>query len=140
MDEPVQTAEDIERRTAQFIWVRDQIAKLEAKHKQELEELRSLKEKLAGRIQAFMSANNVESLRTKAGTCYTSTRRTATLADPDAFMTYVISNQAFDLLDRRANSTAVQAFVQKHQCLPPGCNLNSIASVGVRRAGANQDE
>ncbi len=48
-------------------------------------------------------------------------------------MDYVIENKNFDLLDRRANVTAVKAFVQDNKREPPGCNLNSYQKVNVRR-------
>jgi len=128
--------DDMEKRTRQFIEVRDEIKRVEDETKAKLKPLKELQEILAGRIQAFMTANNLENLKTAAGTCYVTSRTTASLADPEAFMTYVMQNQAFDLMDRRANVTAVKAFVQKHKGLPPGCNLSTIETVGVRRAGA----
>lgn len=134
---PGPVVEDMEKRTAQFIQVRDLIRKLEEEHKAVTKPLKEIQETLAGRIQQFMAANKLENLKTKAGTCYTTTRRTATLADPEAFMKYVIEHSAFDLMDRRANGTAVQDFVKKYNALPPGVNLNSIETVGVRRAGSN---
>lgn len=132
-------ADDMELRTAQFIQTRDLIKKIEDETKEKLKPLRQIQELLAGRIQAFMVENSLVNLKTKAGTCYTTTKRTASLSDPDAFMTYVIEHNAFDLLDRRANSTAVQDFVKKFKALPPGCNLNTIETVGVRRGNGSTE-
>ena len=132
-DTPV--TEDMNKRVAQYIQVRDKLRQMEDEFKQLKRPLLDIQEKLAGRIQQFMTDNNIANLRTKSGSCYISTRHTATLADPEAFMEYVIANKQFDLLERRANSTAVKAFVKKTTQLPPGCNLNAISTVGVRRAG-----
>lgn len=132
--------EDMELRTKQFIVVRDTIKQMDDAHKETMKPWRELQEQLTGVIQKFMSENKLENLRTSYGTCYTLTKRTASLADPEAFMKYVIANSAFDLIDRRANSTAVQAFVKEHNALPPGCNLNSIETIGVRRASGAKDE
>lgn len=132
--------EDMEKRTRQFVEVRDRIKALEDAHKLNIKPLKEIQEVLAGRIQAFMAANNLENLRTKAGTCYTTVRHTASLSDPEAFMTYVKSHNAFDLMDRRANSTAVRDFVKQNKALPPGCNLTAIETVGVRRGGSNDDD
>lgn len=128
--------EDMEKRTAQFIAMRDKIKELDDRHNETLKPLRKIQELLAGRIQAFMASNKLENLKTKAGTCYTTHRTTASLADPEAFMKYVIDHGQFELLDRRANSTAVKEFLQRNKALPPGCNLNTIETVGVRRAGS----
>jgi hypothetical protein len=70
---------------------------------------------------------------TKGGTIYTSTRYTASLADPEAFMKFVIETRQFDLLDRKANSTAVKDYVGEHNVLPTGCNLTAMKTLGVRR-------
>lgn len=139
MSETLTPIEDIEKRTRQFIEVRDKIKQLEKEHEDRLKPLRDLQEKLTGRIQAFMNANNLKNLRTDAGTCYVSTRYTASLSDPSIFMQYVIENKAFDLLDRRANKTAVVAFVEQNKQLPPGCNLSAVENLGVRRKGAGEE-
>lgn len=128
--------EDMEKRTRQFIEVRDKIAEVKDRQAAELKPLLEIQEVLAGRIQAFMQANKLENLKTSAGTCYVSTRYSASLADPEAFMQYVIANSAFDLMDRRANVTAVKDFVSAHKQLPPGCNLSAIETLGVRRPGS----
>jgi hypothetical protein len=75
----------------------------------------------------------LKNLRTEAGTCYISTTWKSPLQDADAFMRFVIENEEFDLLERRASSTAVRAYVEEHNHLPSGVNLNAVTSVGVRR-------
>jgi len=127
--------EDINKRVEQYITIRDKLKELDAAHEEKCKPLRELQEVLSGKLRTFMEANNLDNLKTEAGTCYTSTRYTASLADPDAFMKFVINNKLFDLLDRRANNTAVKEYVNEHNSLPPGCNLNQVQTVGVRRAG-----
>jgi len=48
-------------------------------------------------------------------------------------MKFVVDNNKFELLDRRANATAVKDYVAANNVLPPGCNLSAICTVGVRR-------
>lgn len=81
----------------------------------------------------FLEKTGSESVRTAHGTCYASTRHTASVSDADAFMKYVLDHQAFELLDRRANSTAVKDFVKANNSLPPGVNLNAMRTIGVRK-------
>lgn len=81
-----------------------------------------------------LEAVGAESVKTKAGTAYTTTRYTASLADPKAFMDFVLANNKLELLDRKANSSAVRDYVQETGGLPPGANLSAIRTVGVRRA------
>lgn len=127
-------SEDVAKRVKQYVDVRDTIKRVEERHKAELAPLVEIQQRLQGILEAALDSANAESLRTANGTCYKSTRYSASLADPEAFMNYVIANNAFHLLDRRANATAVQDYVKEHHELPPGCNLNGIRSVGVRRA------
>lgn len=132
--------DDMEKRTRQFIAIRDKIKQMEDEHKEKLKPLKQLQEVVAGRIQTFLEENNLKNLKTAAGTCYKKTRHTASLTDPDAFMNYVIEHKAFNLMDRRANSTAVQDFVKEHKALPPGCNLSAIATIGVQRGDLKEQD
>lgn len=127
-------AEDMEKRTQQYIEMRDLIARVKEKHDAELKPLLEIQEALSGKISAFMDENKLENLKTSHGTCYTSTRYTASVADGEAFMNLVKAGN-FDLIERRANSTAVRDWVTKNKSLPAGVNLSAIQTLGVRRPG-----
>lgn len=134
-------AEDINKRIDQYVAIRDKLKALDEAHKLNKQPLVEIQEMLVGRITAFMEANNItDNLKTNAGTCYLSTKYTTSLQDAALFMKYVIDNQQFDLLDRRANSTAVRAFVAQNKVLPPGCNLSAIQTLGVRRGAKQSDD
>lgn len=127
-------AEDMEKRVAQYVQVRDALDALAERQKAEAKPLKELLDVLGGVLQKFLDDNNLANLTTAAGSCYTSTRHTASVADAKAFMDYVIETKKFELLERRANPTAVKAFVQEHGHLPAGVNMSALTSVGVRRA------
>ena len=124
----------VEKRVAQYVQVRDAIAAQKKLDEEKLKPLVDLQNLLTGWLQDFMDKAGADSVKTSSGTCYSSSRYTASLADPEIFMSYVIKAQDFDLLDRKANVTAVKAYVAEHNQLPPGVNLNAIKTVGVRRA------
>lgn len=128
--------DNLAKRTQQYVQVRDTIKEIEAKHKEELAPYKDILNQLEGTISAFLDANGLDSLKTEHGTCYKSTRYTASLADAEAFMAYVIKTERYELLDRKANVTAVRAFVQDEKNLPPGVNLTSVQTLGVRRKGS----
>ena len=128
------TSAKLERRVEQYVAVRDAIKAMEDKHKEELAALIETQNLLTTWLQDFLATSGAQSIKTAQGTVYASTRYSASLADPQAFMDYVITNNAFDLMDRKANATAVRDFVETHKSLPPGVNLNAIRTVGVRRA------
>ncbi|WP_440264809.1 hypothetical protein [Duodenibacillus massiliensis] len=125
---------NVETIVAAYIQVRDQKAELKAKQAEEMKRFDEALDKLEGMALAALQQAGAESLRTPAGTVYQSTRTSATVADKSAFMDYVKDNGAYDLLDVRANKTAVEDFLSQHQDTPPGVVIRREVTVGFRRA------
>lgn len=125
---------DIGLRVDQYVRLRDKIKEIEARHKEELKKYKETLEKLNAVILTHLTNVGGESIRTPAGTAYITEKKAASLADPAAFMDYVITNEAWDLLDRKANNTAVADFIAAHNAPPPGVNFTSTLVVGVRRS------
>jgi len=130
---PIIDPATVNKRIDQFIMVRDALKKLEDEYDTKKKPLTDLKDRLSGWLQAHMDKTGAKSIRTDSGTCSATVRYTASLADADIFMRFVIDNGLYDLLDRRANPTSVRAYVENHDKLPPGVNLNAMKTVGVRR-------
>ena len=122
-----------EKRIAKFIEIRDMLKAMDEAHDKAKEPLLEVRDWLTGWMQEFLDKTGAESVKTAAGTCYSTTRYTASLADPQAFMSYVIENSKWDLIDRKANATAVRDYVAETGALPPGVNLSALKTVGVRR-------
>ena len=125
---------NVETIVAAYIQVRDQKAELKAKQAEEMKRFDEALDKLEGMALAALQQAGAELLRTSAGTVYQSTRTSATVADKSAFMDYVKDNGAYDLLDVRANKTAVEDFLSQHQDTPPGVVIRREVTVGFRRA------
>lgn len=124
----------VDKRVEQYVNIRDALKAMDAEHDEKRKPLVELQNLLTGWLQNFMEQAGADNIKTAHGTCYNSVRYTASLADPEAFMKHIIANNQFDLLDRKANVTAVKDYVAEHNTLPPGVNLSSIKTVGVRRA------
>ena len=123
-----------------FIFCRDALKKLNDEHDNKVKEFKAVMQVLQGRLQGFLDVSGVDTAQVKGvGTIYSTTRYTASLADPDLFMKFVIANNQFDLLDRKANAKAVKDYVGENNQLPPGCNLTALKTVGVRRASSKGD-
>ena len=133
MSEP-EVVPNVDHWVESFVALRDKLRDMEVEYDKKKKPVRDALDQIEGRLMAALEATGSEAIRTAHGTCHTVSRTKASLADPEAFMQYVIANKAFDLLDRKANSTAVKAFVKEKNTLPPGCNLSTIVSIGVRRA------
>lgn len=129
-----QTKVGIDTRVEQYIKLRDKIKEMEARHKEELKPYKETLEKLNAVILAHLTQVGGESIRTSSGTAYVTEKKSASLADPQAFMEYVIVNEAWDLLDRKANVKAVDDYINENSAPPPGVNFSSTLMVGVRRS------
>lgn len=116
-----------------FIKLRDILKELDEEHERRTAPLLEKKKVLEGRLQELLDQTGGDSIKTAHGTCHLTTRRSTSLADPDAFMNFVKDTEQWELLDRRANTTAVYEFVRKNGGLPPGCTLSAVKTIGVRR-------
>src|SRR5262245_4612206 len=115
-----------------YIAVRDEIATVESRHVMELKKLKSMREELEGLLFAALDASGVESARTDRGTVTSMIRYSASCsADPEGFMQFVIENEQFDLLERRACVIPCMDFAKEHNMLPPGVKINSIRNLKV---------
>ena len=126
-------SEDLAKRVGQYVAVRDELKRRKTAYEESIVKLKGVQEELAGILEAALDAANALNVKTEAGTFYRSIKYTASLADPDVFMNFVIANNKFELIDRRANATAVRDYVKGTNQLPPGCNLSAISKIGVRR-------
>jgi hypothetical protein len=69
----------------------------------------------------------------EVGTAYRSTRSSATVADWDTLLDHVKDNDAWEMLERRVNKTAVEQFKAVNDDLPPGINWSETQVVNFRR-------
>lgn len=126
--------QNINQRVGEYVALRDRLREIEAEFDEKKKPFRAAMDKLEGILMAHMESTGSEAIRTEHGTCHTTSRTTASIADGEAFRHFVIDNAEFDLLDFKANATAVKDFVKTKGSLPPGVNLTTMKKVGVRRA------
>jgi hypothetical protein len=124
---------DINKRIEQYVKLRDEIKRREDIHKAELKPYKDTLEKLNSALLNHLNTIGGDSVSAEAGTVYKTAKRSASIADRDAFWNHVMGTQDFDLLDWKANVTAVTAYVDEKKSLPPGVNLSTTHVVGVRR-------
>ncbi len=84
-------------------------------------------------LETFDSAG-MDSCKTEFGTAYASTRSTASVADPETFMNYVVENQEWSLLEKRVAKLAVEQFKAANGDIPPGVNYREERVVNIRRS------
>lgn len=130
---PPETNGKISQRVQQYIAVREKRRALKKAYQDEDAPLIEGENLLSGAILRLLSDAGIENARTIYGTCFKTTKTTTSLADPDAFMNFVVHHGMFELLDRKANATAVRAYAEEHKELPPGVTLNSFTTIGVHK-------
>lgn len=117
-----------------YVAIRDKMKEIAERHSEELKPFVDMQNELTAKLTGILEATDAQSIKTSEGTVYASTRYSASLADPKAFMDYVIENKTWELLDRKANSTACRDFVEAKGSEPPGVKLSAIRTLGVRRS------
>lgn len=89
---------------------------------------------IEGLLMQQLDEVNADSLKTEHGTAFKKVETSVTVADGAAFSRYVIGEEKWELIDFRANKTAVKDFVEANDGnLPPGLNFTQELIINVRR-------
>lgn len=129
------TLQTVEKLVGDYVALRDRVSEMDEAHEAAVKPGKDAMNQIQGRLTELLDRAGASSIKTSLGTAIVNTKWTASLADPQAFMDYVIAHNRFDLIDRRANATAVKEFVKNNPdgTTPPGVNLSAIRTIGVRR-------
>lgn len=124
----------LDQLAGKYVALRDKVREIKEKHKQELAPFGEALDKLEVYLLDYLNSAGATSVRTSAGTITKSHRDSASIADMEAFWTFVVTQGDFDLCDRKANVTAVRDFIEKNNAPVPGVNFSSQQTISVRRA------
>ena len=119
--------------TEMFIKLRDTKKAKDDEHKKSVAKLVAAMDKLEGALLEFLDANGVQNIACSAGTAYKSSKRSATIEDKEAFMSFVKETEQWEALDIKANKTFVNDYLEENQEAPPGVKITQINTVGVQR-------
>lgn len=126
--------ENFDELVDQVVRLRDKIKAADDAHKQRTATARAYKERLEAKLLERLNSVGGDSIKTPHGTAYRTTRRNASIADGGAFREFVVSQNAFDLVDWRANAPAINDYIRANKSPPPGVNYSETYTVGVRRS------
>jgi len=129
-EEPV----NLDALTEKVIRLRDAIKEADRKHKEKIAPAKDKLEAMENTLLAELNKLGINKFGGKHGTVFKSSRSSATIADGSVFRDYVISNGGWDLVDWRANATAIAEHITEHHVPPPGVNFATIVTVNVRRS------
>lgn len=86
-------------------------------------------------LHLMAEMGGVENIKTAAGTAYKSTTTKASMADRSLARAFVLETGNLDLLEMRASSTGVKAYMEEHDgALPAGFSVFTEETVNIRRA------
>jgi hypothetical protein len=116
-----------------YVAGRDKLKKMEEAYKVSIAKDKETMNMIEGYLLKFLEQTGGDNMKTPYGTFFKTTKHTASLEDPKAFLNFVIAGAHWDLIDKKANVTAVMAFLEENKELPPGVKLSSKLDVNVRR-------
>jgi len=117
-----------------YVALRDRKKEMKDEYDSKVEAVDQALEKLENFLLKTMADQGVDSVKTSHGTAYISLKTSATVADRDAFMDYIRTNEEWAMLDVKVNKTAVKEYRDATDTLPPGVNWSETRAVNVRRA------
>ena len=74
------------------------------------------------------------------GTGYFTTILSATVANPSEFKQFVKENDAWDLIENRASSTAVKSYIEGNNAPDPGVSFSQTQVFKIRSASSTRKE
>jgi ribosomal protein S24E len=119
---------------AKYVEVRDKKAQMKAEYDGKIAKVDEVLDKIEAALLKTFETTGMDSVRTEFGTAYTSTKTTASIADPDAFMTFCKENDAWHMLQKRCAQAAVEQYKDEHEVLPPGIDWRVEKTVNIRRS------
>ena len=123
----------IARYVQAYIAGRDKLKKMKEDYETSIADHKKTMDMIEGFLLKFLEQSGGDNMKTPYGTFFKKTKYTASLEDPKVFMNYVIAGGHWDLIDKKANVTAVVDFLEENKELPPGVKLSSKLDVNVRR-------
>jgi hypothetical protein len=119
---------------AEYIVLRDQKKAADEQYKAFIEQhYTNRMNELELLLLDFLNTSGADSIASPDGTAYKKLDTSVTVSDAAAFRRHVIGTEAWELIDWRANKTAVKDLLEGGDGLPPGVNYSSAYSVGIRR-------
>ena len=136
---PPQDELNLEKRIAQLRMLRAKMEEIERKHKEELNPYTAAKKALEGALMNWLLERSIKTANTKAGNITWVDNTTFIIEDKVAFRQFVIENQEWEIIDWKANKTAVEDFKEGNNgTIPPGLRPNPHPHLRVSGPGKKE--
>lgn len=117
-----------------YIQVRSKKSQLKAAYESEVAKYVELQDKIEALLLQKFGEMGMESVRTDEGTAYVSVRSSASVADADAYRTFIRETGNIDMLEMRPSKPAVEQYREATGVLPPGLNWSETRVVNFRKS------
>lgn len=125
---------------ATYMKLRSQKEAIEAEVKDRVSTIKAKMEKLEAWIKEQADAQGVTSFKTKHGTAFLTTTDYANVADWDAVLDFIRTQEAFDMLEKRISKIAVRGYIEANKAVPPGVNYGTKLEVNIRKPVAKVED
>ena len=125
---------------ATYMKLRSQKEAIEAEVKDRVSTIKAKMEKLEAWIKEQADVQGVTSFKTKHGTAFLTTTDYANVADWDAVLDFIRTQEAFDMLEKRISKIAVRGYIEVNKAVPPGVNYGTKLEVNIRKPVARVEE
>jgi hypothetical protein len=136
MSEPAAEAQgpQLQSLIGKYIKLRDKKAQLASDFKGTVGQIDDVLKTVEAAILVEFGRIGVDSVGTPFGTAYKTTKTSATVGDWDALLNFIQDQEAWHLLNKAVNKTAVQEYREQHNDIPPGVAWGEEIVVQVRRS------
>ena len=124
----------LDKLTRVYMKMRAKIQEIEAEYEAKIDALKEQQKEVKNAIKDLMLAQGSKSVRTDYGTVLLTEKTRFYTQDWDSFKTFVIEQDAVDLLERRIHQGNMAKFLEENpSLLPPGLNSDTEFDVSVRK-------
>lgn len=112
----------------------EEIAIIQGKHKAELEPHHEEMALCETFIKDTMNTGNLQNVKTTSGhMAYFSTKDSCAVRDFDAVVAHILEHNAFNLLNKAVNKTAVKEYIDENKVPPPGVEYSTYRDLNWKR-------
>jgi hypothetical protein len=124
---------NVDQVIAAYLKLRNKKDAIEAEAKERVRELKEKMLKFEAWLKVRADEQGVTSFKTPHGTAFITTTDFANVADWDATLEFIRTNEAYDMLEKRVSKTAVRAYIESTREVPAGVNYGTKLEVNVRK-------
>ena len=124
----------LDKLTRVYMKMRAKLQEIEAEYEAKIDALKAQQKEVKNAIKDLMLAQGPKSVRTDFGTVVLTEKTRFYTQDWDSFKTFVVEQDAVDLLERRIHQGNMAKFLEENpSLLPPGLNSDTEFDVSVRK-------